>query len=42
MQTIIEEVVGKEDELVSLLAGKLNLTALAHRPKDIFEEEDDE
>ena len=41
MQTIVEEVVGKEDQMMSLLTGKINLATLGRRPSS-FDNDDDE
>ena len=43
MQTMVEEVVGKEDQMMSLLTGKIDLETLGRgNRKSIFDEDDDE
>ena len=42
MQTIIEEVVGKEDEMMNILTGKINLATLGRRPKSILDDDDED
>jgi hypothetical protein len=42
MQTMIEEVVGKEDEMMGILTGKINLNQLGRSKSSIFDEDDEE
>ena len=42
MQTIMEEIIGKEDQMLGLLTGKFDLRTLGRNPKSIFDEDEEE
>jgi hypothetical protein len=42
MQTIVEEIVGKEDQMMSILTGKYDLSKLGRRPSAFDNDDDDE